>query len=408
MTAPSQYLDPKDINELLTLGPMPAVKNPYPIYKKLRDENPVFDNSKGSAEASISGNPYSVLITRYDDVKAVLKDDKTFSSAIVNRTMGLVMGPTIVGMDGKEHMKHRTLVTPSLTTRSLKGGSFPDEVRKIADHYIDQFIKDGKVDLHDQFCFDYPISVFVSILGLPVDDVGKVHRWGQDLCLVAFDPMKGIVASEELMKYLTPIVQEKRKNPGDDMVSMLAQAEVDGQKLTDLEIVSFLRLLTLAGAETTNHLIGTAFVAMLRDPALMERVRKDRKLVPKLMDESMRWESPVSTVMRETTCDTTIGGIPVKKNTAVVCHIGSANRDERRFKNPDVFDIDRPDNDPIPFGYGPHYCAGSHLAKLEGEIGINALLDRLTDIKAQPGEDFSVVGFSFRGPDRVPITFKAV
>lgn len=405
MSVTSQYLEPKDINELLALGPMPAVKNPYPIYKKLRDENPVFDNTKNSGEAAVSGNPYSVLITRYDDVKQVLIDDVTFSSALVNRVMGLVMGPTIVGMDGKEHMKHRNLVTPSMSTRALKGGDFATEVRKIADHYIDKFIKDGKADLHDQFCFDYPITVFVSLLGLESMDVDKVHRWGQDLCLVAFDPMKGIVAAEELLKYLTPIVQEKRKNPGQDMISILVTSEVDGQKLTDLEVVSFLRLLTLAGAETTNHAIGTAFVAMLRDPALMERVRKDRKLVPALVAEAMRWESPVSTVMRETTCDTTIGGIPVKKNTAVVCHIGSANRDERRFKNPDVFDIDREDNDPIPFGYGRHYCAGSHLAKLEAEVGINALLDRLQNIKLQPGIDFSVIGFSFRGPDHLPITF---
>jgi len=202
-----------------------------------------------------------------------------------------------------------------------------------------------------------------------------------------------------------PIIQEKRKNPTDDMIGALALAEVDGQKLSDLEVVSFLRLLTLAGAETTNHAIGTAFLALLRDPKLMERVRNDRSQVPRLLAEAMRWESPISTVMRETTCDTMIGDVPVKKNTAGVCHIGSANRDERRFKNPDVFDIDREDNDPIPFGFGRHYCAGSHLAKLEAEVGINALLDRLHDVKLQPGVEHSVIGFSFRGPDHVPVTF---
>lgn len=401
----SAYIEPKDINELLTLGPMPPVKNPYPIYKKLRDENPVMDSSKNSGEAAISGNPYSVLVTRYDDVKKILVDDATFSSALVNRVMGLVMGPTIVGMDGKEHMKHRNLVTPSMSTRALKGENFASEIRKIADHYIDKFIKDGKADLHDQFCFDYPITVFVSLLGVESMDVEKVHRWGQDLCLVAVDPMKGIAAAQALEAYLMPIIQEKRKNPTDDMIGALALAEVDGQQLSDLEVVSFLRLLTLAGAETTNHAIGTAFLALLRDPKLMERVSKDRSLVPRLLAEAMRWESPISTVMRETTCDTMIGEVPVKKNTAVVCHIGSANRDERRFKNPDVFDIDREDNDPIPFGFGRHYCAGSHLAKLEAEVGINALLDRLHDVKLQPGVEHSVIGYSFRGPDHVPVTF---
>ncbi len=402
----SHYIEPKDIAELLTLGPMPAVKNPYPLYKKLREENPVLETNS-SAETSISGNEHSVLITRYDDVKQVLRDDATFSNAVIQRTMGLVMGPTIVGMDGAEHMKHRTLITPSMATRALKGGDFPDEIRKIAHHYIDQFAQDGKADLHAQFCFDYPLTVFTSLLGLDSMDVEKVHRWGQDLCLVAFDPMKGIVASEALLNYLTPIVQEKRKNPGNDMISILVQSAVDGEKLSDLEVVSFLRLLTLAGAETTNHLLGTAMIALLHNPTLMARVRADRSLVPAVLTESMRWESPVSTVMRESTCDTEIGGKFIRQGTAVLCHIGSANRDERHFNNPDEFDIERADNDPIPFGYGRHYCAGSHLAKMEGEIGLNALLDRLVDIRLQPGEEFSVVGFSFRGPDRLPVTFRA-
>jgi cytochrome P450 len=137
----------------------------------------------------------------------------------------------------------------------------------------------------------------------------------------------------------------------------------------------------------------------------MERVRADRSLVPKLLWEAMRWESPVSTLMREASCDTHIGDVAIEKGTEVVCHIGSANRDERQFDDPDTFDIDRKDCDPIPFGYGRHYCAGSHLAKMEAEIGVNALLDRLGNIRAVPGEEFSVVGFSFRGPDRLPVTF---
>ncbi len=402
------YVNVDTIEELLSLGPMPAVKDPYPIYKKLRDESPVFE-TKSSDETSISGNPRSVLITRYDDVKQVLKDDETFSSAIVQRTMGVVMGPTIVGMDGKEHLKHRTLVTPSLTTRALKRDSdFPTLVRKIADDYIDKFANKGAVDLHAAFCFDFPLTVFTSLLGLPAGDVEKVHKWGQALCLVAFDPAAGLEASENLYNYMISIVQAKRKEPQDDMISMLVQAEVDGEKLSDLEVISFLRLLTLAGAETTNHLIGTSFVAMTRNPELFEQVKADRSLVPTMLEEAMRWESPVSTVMREAVCDTEIGGIPVEKDTAIICHIGSANRDERQFNDPDTFNMNRDEGDAIPFGYGRHYCAGSHLAKLEGEIGMNALLDRLDNVRAQPGEDYSVVGFSFRGPDRVPITFDTV
>lgn len=398
-----KYVNPANINELLALGPMPAVKDPYPLFQQLRAKYPVFDVKSAM---SVSGASRTVLVSRYQDAKAVLKDSETFTNGIIQRTMGMVMGPTVIGMDGKEHIKHRTLITPSMTTREITGGEFPAEVRKIADSYIDKFINDGKADLHDQFCYSFPLSVFVSLLGIDVGDVKEFHDHSKDLCLVAIDPGKGFAASTWLMDFLEPIVQQKRRQPGSDLISVLVQAEVEGEKLTDVEVVSFLRLLTLAGAETTNHTIGTAFVAMLANPELMERVRADRSLVPKLLWEAMRWEAPVSTVMREASCDTRIGDVAIEKGTEVICHLGSANRDERQFNDPNTFDIDREDCDPIPFGYGRHYCAGSHLAKMEAEIGVNALLDRMENIQAVPGEEFSIVGFSFRGPDRIPVTFK--
>lgn len=399
----TMYVKPSSIHELLTLGPMAPVKNPYPLFRDLRDQHPVFEVR---SNVGATGASRAVLITRYEDVKSVIRDNETFSNEIVQRTMGLVMGPTVIGMDGKEHLKHRTLVTPSMTTRELRGAAFPVEVRKIADSYIDKFINDGRADLHEQFCYSYPLSVFISLLGLEIADVKEFHDFSKDLCLVASDPAKGFAASTWLMNYLQPIVQEKRRQQGSDLISVLVHSEVEGEKLTDLEAVSFLRLLTLAGAETTNHLIGSAFVALLADPALMERVRAERSLVPTLVQETMRWESPVSTIMRDAACDTEIGGVAIEKGTEVICHLGSANRDERQFTDPDTFNIDREDCDPIPFGYGRHYCAGSHLAKMEAEIGVNALLDRLGNLQAVPGEEFSVVGFSFRGPDRIPVTFK--
>jgi len=401
----SNYVKPANIKELLALGPMPPVQDPYPLYRELRDNHPVFEVRTG---VGASGESRAVLVTRYQDVKAVVRDSETFSNDIVQRTMGLVFGPTIIGMDGKEHMKHRTLITPSMTTRELRGNDFPGEVRKIADGFIDKFINDGKADIHEQFCYSFPLSVFVALLGIDVGDVKKYHDVSKDLCLIASDIEKGLAASSWLMDFLQPIVQEKRNRLGNDLISVLVQSEVDGDKLSDLEVVSFLRLLTLAGAETTNHALGSAFVAMLADPQLMERVRADRSLVPKLLEETMRWESPVSTIMREASCDTRIGDVEIEKGTEIICHLGSANRDERQFKDPDTFDIDREDCDAIPFGYGRHYCAGSHLAKMEAEIGVNALLDRMGNILAVPGEEYSVVGFSFRGPDRLPVTFDKI
>ena len=390
-----------DLEALLQLGPMAPVSNPYRIYAALRRDDPVIETT----DMMPAGAPRSFMITRYVDVRSVLKNDKVFSSDIVQRTMGIVMGPTVVGMDGKEHLKHRTLITPSMAPRALRGGDFQKTVRRTADRAIDVFISKGAADLHHDFCFQFPLAVFVSLLGLPADELDKVHQWGMDLCLVAHDPAKGLMASEKLLDYLTPIVQAKREKPGSDMIGTLVTAEIDGEQLSDFEVVSFLRLLVLAGAETTNHLLGTACFAMLNDPQLMERVRIDRTLLSPLIDEAMRWESPISTVMREAAVDTKISGVSIPAGASVLCHIGAANRDERKFTNPDLFDIDRADKEHISFGYGPHYCAGSHLAKLEAEVALNAILDRLQNLRAAPGGFSRMIGFSFRGPDSLPVIF---
>ena len=328
--------DALDIHTLMGMGPMAPVANPYSLYKRLRDDDPVLETGH-TMDTSVAGNHRTVLITRFEDVKAVLADPDIFGSDIVNRTMGIVMGPTIVGMNGREHLKHRTLITPAMTPRVLKGGDLPTVIQEIADQYIDRFIDRGTADLHEEFFFHFPLTVFVSVLGLPSDDVDMVHRTACDLCLVASEPDKGLAASETLLNYLTPIVQARRDNPGDDIISRLIRAEVDGEQLTDFEIVSFLRLLVLAGAETTNHLLGSCFYQLIRNDELMTRVRADRTLVKDLIAETMRWESPISTVVRETLVDTEIGGVPVEKGVAINCHIGSANRDERKFDNPDEF-----------------------------------------------------------------------
>lgn len=398
--------DTLDIATLLRLGPMAPVTNTHNIYASLRRDHPVFETTNKPGSMDMGGNR-SFLITRYVDVLGVLKDDKRFANDINQRTMGVVMGPTVIGMDGKEHLKHRTLITPSMTPRVLKGDNFHEVVQKTADDTIDAFVRKGVADLHHDFCFKFPLAVFVSLLGLPSDDLDQVHRWGIDLCLVAHNPEKGLSASEKLLNYLTPIVEAKRSKPDSDMISMLVTAEINGAKLSDYEVVSFLRLLVLAGAETTNHLLGTVCYVLLQDPELMDRVRNDRTLIPALFHEAMRWESPIGTLLREATSDTEIGGVAIPKGSAILCHIGAANRDERQFQNPDRFDIDRTDNEHIGFGYGRHYCAGSHLAKLEAEVALNALLDRLHNLKPDPGKASRIIGFSFRGPDSLPVTFKA-
>ncbi len=383
------------LEQLMSMGPMAPVRNPHVLFERLRNEGPMTPLPNGS-----------YLVTRYDTARDVLRDDTLFSSAIVQRTMGAVLGESLVGMDGRDHLRHRALVTPALAPRALRG-DFPKLVERIAHRTIDRFANAGEADVSAQFTFLYPLAVFVEILGLPAEDVPDFHNWGIDLTMVAHDPPRGITASQKMLDYLLPVVRRKRRAPAGDLISSLARAEVEGVALSDEEVVSFLRLLVVAGAETTYHLMGTALFVMLRDLELQHRVRADRRLVPVLLDEALRWESPISTVMREATRDTEIAGVPIAKDTGLIVSIGSANRDERKFEEPARFRLDRGESEHIAFGLGKHYCAGSRLALLEAEVGMNALLDRLAQLEPQPGEDHGIVGFNFRGPDRLPVRFKA-
>lgn len=392
------------IDQLLAAGTMGAIPDPYPLYRKLRNETPVLAIGNPTGDLPTGEAPGNFMLTRYDDVRSALKNDIVFSSAIVNRAMGILLGPTIIGMDGREHLKHRALVTPSLAPRALRG-DFPALVEGIAHELIDRFAKQGRADLRTAFTFTYPLRVFVEILGLPAEEVDQFHEWSVDLTRAPSDLPTGVAASQKMLEYLMPIIERKRADGGDDLVGRLARAEVDGERLTDLEVVSFLRLLVTAGAETTYHLLGNALVALLRDPALQERVRGDRSLVEPFLHEILRWEAPVALLIREAAEDTEIRGVAIGKGSNVLCNIASANRDERRFPDPDAIDLDRADNEHVSFGFGKHYCAGSRLAMLEAETGLNALLDRLPGLAPQAGEAFGVIGVTLRGPDRLPVTF---
>ena len=390
--------DARTIGDLMTAGPMAPVEDVHSVYARLRSEDPVH----WMKSPLYTG----VFVSRFADVHTVLKDDESFSSrSNGERGIALVMGRTLIGMDGREHLRHRALITPSLAPRALRG-DFPKLVDQIAHDLIDGFAEKGEADLVTDFTFVYPLRVFTEILGLPPDDVRTFHDWAIDLSHVAQDPQRGLASSAKMKDYLAPIVAEKRADPSDDLISKVATAEVDGVRLTDEEVISFLRLLVIAGAETTYHLLGNALVALLRDPALLERVRADRSLIAALLDETLRWESPVQIITRETVRDIVLAEVPIPSGTDVIVGIGSANRDETRFPDAERFDIDRQGEPHIAFGFGKHFCAGSRFALLEATVAVDALLDRLPELRPDPdAAPARVVGIAFRGPDRLPVRF---
>lgn len=385
-------------NKLFGGTMMSPIVDPYPVYKRLRDEHPAIPVN------TMMGVNY--MITRYDDVLTILKDGRTFSSQANARGIGLVMGRTILEMEGKEHVRQRNIIAPFFGPRAMKA-EMPAVVGRIIHGLIDEFARDGHADLVQQFTFTFPMQVMASIIGIPVSDYHAFHHMALDLISVGDDPARGFQAANDLVTYLTPLLAQRKAAPTDDLLSKLVHAEVEGSRLTDEEVLSFLRLLLPAGAETTYRLTGSCLYALLTHPEVLEEVRADRAAIGPLIQETLRWESPVQFVSREPTGDVEIGGCPVPAGALLSVVVGSANRDERHYADADRFDLRRKNDDHLAFGFGEHFCAGSHLALFEARTALNAVLDRLPNLRLEPADDTHVVGLAFRSPNNLPVRFEA-
>jgi cytochrome P450 len=383
-------------NKLFGGSMMSPIVDPYPVYKRLRDEQPAIPVN------TMMGVNY--MITRFDDVLTILKDGRAFSSRANARGIGIVMGRTILEMEGKEHVRHRNIIAPFFGPRAMKA-EMPEVVGRIVHGLIDEFAAAGAADLVQQLTFTFPMQVMASIIGIPVSDYHAFHRMALDLISVGDDPARGFQAANDLVAYLTPLMEERSAEPTNDLLSKLAHAEVEGTRLTGEEVLSFLRLLLPAGAETTYRLTGSCLYALLEHPEVYEEVRADRAAIGALIQETLRWESPVQFVSREPIDDVEISGCPVPAGAMLSVVVGSANRDERHYAEPDRFDLHRKNDDHLAFGFGEHFCAGSHLALLEARIALNALLDRLPNLRLDRSRACHVVGLAFRSPDHLPVLF---
>lgn len=376
---------------------MSPVPDPYSVYARLRSEQPVI-GVKGWMDASH-------IITRYDDVIAGLKDADTFSARGNSRGIGIVIGRTILEMEGAEHVRHRRIVTPAFSPRTLRA-EVEKQIHVITNELIDQFVDDGRADLVPQFTFTFPLRVLARVMGIPISDFEEFHHWALDLISIATDPEKGFAASQSIVDYLRPILADRLRDPKDDLLTTLINAEVDGDRLTEDEVLSFLRLLLPAGAETTYRLTGSILYALLTHPEQRAEVEADPTKLTDAIEETLRWESPVQIVSREATRDVDMHGYTIPAGELAIFSVGSANRDERHFPDPDRFDIHRANkSDHIAFGFGEHFCLGSHLARMEAQIAVSTLLERLPNLRLDPAESCGVVGVAFRSPDQVPVLF---
>jgi cytochrome P450 len=352
--------------------------DPYPTYADLRRSAPVCQVDPGGFWA----------VTRYEDALTVLKSPELFSSEGFRSSIKPAwlghnpFGDSMLAMDPPAHGRLRSLVGRAFGPSAL--ADLEPRVRAFAEGIAARLPLDQPLDWVASVAMPLPASVVGELLGLDASLHPRFKRWTDDLTSISgvtvdqtarMDEIRTTV--REMEEYMTEVLEQRRRAPRDDMVSQLLAAQVDGASLTAEELMSFMFLLLAAGLETTVHLLNHTALQLAARPAVLARVRADHALIPRLVEEVLRYEPPVRAVYRLVTGDTTLAGVPLSRGSKVLVILGSANRDEDRFADADRFDLDRSGPSTLPFGHGVHFCLGAPLARLEARLLLEALLPRV-------------------------------
>ena len=360
--------------------------DPYRYYEMMRNEHPLFFH-EGLA---------SYIVSRHEDVDKLLKSLAASTRAYAWQVEP-VHGRTVLQMEGKEHATHRSLVTPLLRGRQLAEKVLP-MVHRNAERIIGTIREEREVDFVEWFSERYPLDVLTDIFDLPRSDHAVFYRWYRAITEFATNVTKdpeihatGLRVRQEMGDYMFPMIRRRREAPGEDMLSWLANAEIDGVRMSDEDIRAFFSILLTAGAETTAKSLATMLKNLLVHPAQLAAIRNDRSLTPAAIAETLRHTSPGQMLFRIMDQDFEVSGGTLPAEAQVLILIGSANRDPRRFEAPERFDIFRKDLDveraflgsssSMAFGTGRHFCLGSMLAKAEMQVALEQLLDATSDIQ---------------------------
>ena len=395
--------------------------DPYPFHRVLRDSHPVTFH-----EAT-----QSWLISRYADCAAAFRSP-AFSSRNYEWQLEPIHGRTILQMEGKDHATHRALLNPFFRGKGLEAflpvirdnavGLVEAAVARAADDLVDGIATRGRVDLVAEFTTWFPINVMVDMLGLPKSDHERFHRWYHAIMAhlnnLAGDPAVTAQADqtrEELREYMMPIIRERRGGDGEDLLSRLCRAEVEGQQMSDEEIKAFVSLLLVAGGETTDKAIASMVRNLLDSPDQMAEVRADRSLADAVIAETLRFSGPVHMIMRQTEQEVEVAGTTIPGGATCILMLASANRDERHFADPDRFDVHRADLDVakafsgaanhVQFILGRHFCVGSLLARTEMAVALDLVLDRLPGLRYQEGFTPREAGLYTRSVESLLVEF---
>jgi cytochrome P450 len=351
--------------------------DPFPWYATMRRDSPVsYDTRRGG---------WGVFC--YDDVQEVLANHAIFSSQFHGGAplhANQPIAASMISTDPPRHRQLRSLVTQAFTPRAID--ALAPRITAIVDELLDAALPAGRFDGIRDLGEPLPVIVIAELLGVPPQDRARFKRWSDAVVSLAGGAeMSGFAAQREMATYFMGIIEQRRRQPGDDLISGLLQAEIGGERLSLPELLGFCALLLVAGNETTTNLIGNALHCFAERPDVWERLRAEPALVPQAIEEVIRFRSPVQAMYRVTTQPVELRGQRIPAGAGVVAYIGSANRDETRFAAPDRFDADRQPNRHLGFGYGIHYCLGAPLARLEGRIALTALLERARTLRRADG-----------------------
>ena len=383
--------------------------DPYPHYRRMRDEYPLYFHAPTRAW----------ILSRYDDVRMALTNPAFTTKSYAVQTEPL-LGKTIIQLDGREHALQRGLLTPSFSAAHIRA-RFSDLIGETTDELIAAVAPHGKADLISDLVVHLPVRIMAGLLGLPESDHDRFRTWYTALIQAALnltgDPRvaaAGNTARDELDAYLQPLIATRRARPGADLISTLATTTIEGEQLTDEQIVRFAMLMVFAGGETTEKGLATTLRNLLAHPDVLAEVGRERSLLPRAIAESFRYTAPTHMVPRQTREEIQVSGGTLPAGAEVICFLASANRDERRFDNPDRFDLHRAEADPdraftgqaahLAFGGGRHFCLGAVLSRFEIEVALNRILDALPDLRLA-GDAPPDTGLFLRGPATLQVRF---
>lgn len=373
----------------------PHLEDPYPLYARTRREAPVFFHPLFQ----------SWIVTRYADVIGILRDPKRFSSIFLFRTpvnptpeVLAVLAqippevPLLVTEDPPGHTRTRALVSKAFSPKRV--ATMESRIRAIANELIDQFIDAGQADLVRQYTAPLPLQVLLEFVGLPVADADFIKQWSRDHMLLSvpgIDPeqqLKFAQTEVAFCRYVEEIIAERQRNPRDDVLSELINARIEGERPFDtIELITLVQHVLFAGHETTTNLLSNTFYHLLRLDELWRAVGADPALAANAVEEGLRYDSSVQGMFRTTTEELELDGVAIPAGARVLMFFGAANRDETTFLGPECFDLHRPNaNKHLSMGYGIHYCIGAPLARLEAQIAIELLGQRVPDLRLAPDQ----------------------